>query len=76
MKPLSQTRTTREELGSKILAIDKLTEHQKELMKCAIGQGLWEQILEGKPIPSSVIDLITEKMRYSRLLPKRSCWQE
>lgn len=75
MRTLTQTKTTVKESASKILVMEKLTDEQKELMKNAVGQGLWEQILEGKPLPASVIELIRAKMRYRGLLPL-SKWRE
>lgn len=75
MRILSQTKTAGRESVSKILAIDKLTSAQKDIMKDAVGQGIWEQILEGKPLPSSVIKLIKGKMRYRDLLPM-NMWRD
>lgn len=76
MRSLSQTKTTGKESASKVLLIDKLTDAQKELMKGALGHGLWDQILEGYPIPPPVIKLIKGKLRHKRLLPERLWWQE
>lgn len=69
MRTHSQIKTTGKESVSKVLDINKLTTIQKEIMKKAVGQGLWEQILEGKPMSTSVIKLIEAKMRYRNLLP-------
>lgn len=76
MRILSQTKTTGKESVSKVLSVDKLTTAQKELMKKAVGQGLWEQILEGKPVSSSVFELIKGKMHNSNLLPMTMWWNE
>lgn len=76
MRQILQTKTTEKKSVSKVLTIDKLADTQKELMKCALGQGLWNQILEGRPIPFSVINLIKGKLRHNRLLPERLWWQE
>ena len=76
MRSLSKTKTSGKESASKVLSIDKLTDAQKELMKCTVGLGLWEQILEGQPIPSSVIKLVKGKLEYNNLLPQRLWWKE
>lgn len=76
MKLLTQTKTAGKESASKILAIDKLTDNQREMMKDAVGQGLWEQVLEGQPLPESVIKLIKGKLRYHNLLPMKIWWDE
>ena len=75
MKAPSQTKTTGKESVSKILEIGKLTTAQKEIMKKAVGLGLWGQILEAKPMSPSVIKLIKYKMRYRNLLPMK-IWRE
>lgn len=76
MRLHSQTKTAGKESASKILAIEKLTDKQREMMKNAVGQGIWEQILEGKPLTASVIKLIKGKMRYHNLLPITMWWEE
>jgi hypothetical protein len=76
MKILSQTKTAGKESASRVLDIDKLYEIQKEIMKKAVGQGLWEQILEGHPMSASTIRLIKGKMRYHNLLPMKMWWDE
>lgn len=76
MRLLTQTKTAGKESASKILAIDKLTDNQREMMKDAVGQGLWEQVLEGQPLPESVIKLIKGKLRYHNLLPMKMWWEE
>lgn len=45
-------------------------------MKKAVGQGLWDQIVEGKPMASSVIKLIKAKMLYHNLLAATMWWEE
>ena len=76
MRLHSQTKTSGKESASKILAIDKLTDNQREMMKEAVGHGLWEQILEGQPLPKSVIKLIKGKLRYHNLFPMKMWWDE
>lgn len=76
MRTLSQTKTTGRESVSDVLDISKLTASQKEMMKKAVGQGLWDQILEGKPMASPVIKLIKAKMLYRNLLAATMWWEE
>lgn len=76
MRQLSQTRTTAEKSGSKSLAIDRLTDTQKETMRRAVGDGLWEEILEGQVLPESTFRLVRQKMHRHGILPMRMWWQE
>lgn len=76
MRQHFQTRTTAGESDSRTLAVDRLTESQRETMRRAVGDGLWEEILEGKALPESTFRLIKRKMHRHGILPVRMWWQE
>lgn len=76
MKQLSQTRTTAGESDSRILAVERLTDTQRETMRRAVGDGLWEEILEGRGLPESAFRLVKQKMKCHGILPMRMWWQE
>lgn len=76
MKQLSRTRTIEEESDSRALALDRLTDAQKETMRLAVGEGLWEEILKRQDLPESVLGLIREKMLRHGILPTRQWWQK
>lgn len=76
MRQLSQTRTAAGESVSRTLRVDRLTDTQREKLKRTVGNGLWEEILEGQDLSESTIGLIKRKMRRHRMLPVRMWWQE
>lgn len=76
MKQHFQTRTTAGESDSRTLAIDRLTDTQRETMRRAVGDGLWEEILEGRGLPESTFRLVKQKMKCHGILPMRMWWQE
>lgn len=76
MKQLSRTRTTAGESASNALAVDRLTETQCETLRRAVGEGLWEEVLEGRRLPESVFALLKRKMHRHGLLPDRMWWQD
>ncbi|MBR6858311.1 MAG: hypothetical protein IKM89_02775 [Bacteroidales bacterium] len=45
-------------------------------MRRAVGDGLWEEILEGRGLPESAFRLVKRKMKCHGILPMRMWWQE
>ncbi len=70
MRALLQTKTREKESVSKVLDIKKLSDAQKEMLRLAVGRGLWEQILQGHPLSVSTVSLIRAKMRFHNLIPE------
>ncbi len=76
MKRLSRTRTTAGESDSRTLAVERLTDTQRVAMRRTVGDGLWEEIQEGRGLPESTFRLVKLKMKCHGLLPVRMWWQE
>lgn len=74
MKDLSGTRRTGSVSASKPLSVDRLTDNQRELMHSTVGEGLWEEILEGPPLAWATFGLIWMKMSHRGLLPEQRVW--
>lgn len=76
MKQRLPTRTTAGESVSRTLAVERLTDMQRVTMRRAVGDGLWEEILEGHGLPESTFRLVKQKMKCHGILPIRMWWQE
>lgn len=74
MKVLSEIRRTGSESASRTLAVDLLTDGQQQLMRSAVGEGLWEEILGGAPLAGATVGLIWMKMNHHGLLPEQLAW--